>query len=141
MGKHKKFQTVKALESAIQKYFDSCVPEYVQDKDGNVMVTAKGVPVVRQNPPTVTGLAYELGFKSRQALINYEEYGEEYHDAIKRAKLYIEREIEVGALTGGLHPVFSIFNLKNNYGWTDRKELEHSGEMKIVELPPGASKL
>ena len=130
-GRPLRYKTPEALEEAIQEYFNKCKPEYVLDEEGKVMLSAKGTPVVKYNPPTVTGLALALGFNSRQALINYEGYGEQFHDTIKKAKLFIENYIEKGALVGDLHPVFSIFNLKNNYGWKEKQEIEHSGDMNV----------
>lgn len=131
VGKPRKYKTLEELENAIQEYFDKCKTEYEKDEEGKVMVTTKNVPIVKYNPPTITGLALALGFQSRQALINYEGYGEEYHYTIKKAKLFIENYIERGSLVGELHPIVSIFNLKNNYAWRDKQEIEHSGDMSI----------
>ena len=121
-GKPRKYDSVEDLQRAIDEYFDSCVPEYPKDEDGNLLTTKKGTPLIIEHPPSVTGLALALGFTSRQALLNYQDYGKEYLDTIKKARLKIEQDVVEGASTGRLHPVFSIFNLKNNFDWKDLKE-------------------
>ena len=92
-GRPRKYQSVEQLQSAIDSYFES---------------TEK---------VTVTGLALHLGFNSRQALINYEGYSEEFHDAIKRAKLMVETYYEERLV--GSHAAGAIFALKN-FGWSDK---------------------
>jgi hypothetical protein len=69
-GRPRKYQSVEQLQAAIDSYFES---------------TEKVI---------ITGLALHLGFNSRQALINYEGYSEEFHDAIKRAKSRVEAHYE-----------------------------------------------
>ena len=70
--------------------------------------------------PTVCGLADYLGIH-RKTLLEYEEK-EEFSDTIKRAKnkieLYLEENL-YGNNVAGL-----IFNLKNNFGWKDKQEIE-----------------
>ena len=67
---------------------------------------------------TITGLAYHLGFESRQSFYDYEKDGE-FSYTLKRARLRIEMGYEEGlhtpACTG------SIFALKN-FGWRDKIE-------------------
>ncbi len=103
-GRPLKFKTVADLQKKIEAYFKAC------DK--------------KQIPLTITGLAIALN-TSRQTLVNYEEK-EEFFDTIKKAKSIIENHIETMALTGKYVPVISIFNLKNNFGWKDKTELDHS---------------
>lgn len=84
-------------------------------------------------PPTVTGLAVALD-TNRETLCNYEEK-EDYFDTIKEAKSRCEAWVEENALLGKANATFSIFNLKNNYGWKDKMEQELSnpdGNLKAV---------
>lgn len=97
-GRPLKFKSVAELETKINAYFE--------DKD--------------TFPHTVSGLAYWLGC-DRKTLINYEEK-ERFFPTIKKAKTRIEAEIEQRALTGYYNPIFSIFNLKNNFDWKDKQE-------------------
>lgn len=76
-----------------------------------------------QRPPTICGLALFLGFNSRQSLLNYEGYDEEFLDTIKKAKMKIElfHEEQLCAQK----PTGHIFWLKN-FGWVDKQEHEHT---------------
>lgn len=76
---------------------------------------------------TITGLALHLGFESRQSLYDYEKDGE-FSYTIKKARLTIETFYEENLLTK--NATGAIFALKN-FGWKDKQELEHSGELSI----------
>lgn len=69
---------------------------------------------------TITGLAYHLGFESRQSLYDYEQKGE-FSYMIKRARLKVETMYEENL--SGTTPTGSIFALKN-MGWKDKTEQE-----------------
>lgn len=79
---------------------------------------------------TITGLALALD-TSRETLMNYEERPE-YFDAIKKYKEMIHNAYEKDLRKKGRSG--DIFALKN-FGWTDKKETEHSGE--VVVKPTG----
>lgn len=72
--------------------------------------------------PTVSGLAYFLGFESRQSLYDYEK-NSEFSYIIKRAKLLIENYHEEGL--DGQYTSGHIFALKN-MGWTDKQEITNN---------------
>lgn len=77
----------------------------------------------KEQHPTVAGLAYFLDV-DRKTITNYQK-NEEYFPTIKRAKAYIEAYLEqrlYGTTVTGV-----IFNLKNNFDWKDKQELEHAG--------------
>lgn len=82
------------------------------------------------NIPTISGLAYYLGFESRQSFYDYEER-DEFSYTIKRCRLFMESWYE--ARLQGNSPAGSIFWLKNA-GWTDKTEVknEHSGEVEMI---------
>jgi hypothetical protein len=104
-GRPLKFKTVEELQTKVKEYFETC------DEKGK--------------PYTITGLALSLD-TTRQGLMNYQER-DEFYDTIKKAKLqcenYAEEQLFVGKNTAGV-----IFNMKNNYGWVDKQEIEQSGE-------------
>jgi len=81
-------------------------------------------------PPFITELAVWLD-TSRETLIEYQERPE-FVDTIKRAKQRCELAIEKGIMMNKLNTVAGIFNLKNNYGWRDKRETEHSGNIGYV---------
>lgn len=100
-GRPLKYKTKEELQEKIDKYFEEC------DKNND--------------PYTVTGLGLALDM-SRQDLINYSNK-EEFFDTIKKAKMKVEnylekRLIKDSSCTG------IIFNLKNNYNWKDKQEVD-----------------
>ena len=101
-GRPKKFTNVEEMEKAIEEYFDYC--------DEN------------NKPYTISGLAYALD-TNRQTLLDYQEQ-DEFSDTIKRAKARIERFNEELLFSKDVPTVGVIFNLKNNYNWKDKQEIE-----------------
>lgn len=95
----------------------------------------KGLPVqVNVHPATVTGLAYALGFKSRQALLNYQGRPA-FHDAITRAKMRIEAYTEERLFDrDGVNG--AKFSLTNNFsGWSATGENSQTGELREDDTP------
>ena len=83
----------------------------------------------KEKPYTITGLCLYLDI-DRSTLLRYEEK-EEYCNTIKRAKNRIENYVEENSLKGLLNPTVSIFNLKNNFGWKDKQEIETNQNIKV----------
>ena len=111
-GRPRKYTKVTDMQKEIDKYFIDC-----DDKE---------------EPYTFTGLALALGFYGRQELLNYlnyvDENGDKFSDTIKRARSKVESSIEKGLISGKYNATGAIFNLKNNFGWKDKQEVETSGE-------------
>ena len=105
------FDTLEDLLDKINEYFSSINPE-----------TEK---------PTISGIAYHLGFASRQSFYDYEK-NEKYSYTIKRTRLRIEIEYEKLLVTAK-NIAGIIFWLKNA-GWSDKQEIEHSGELPITGI-------
>lgn len=101
------FKTVKELEDKINSYFE----------DEN------------NKPYTITDLAVWLDC-DRKTLTNYENR-DKFFPTIKRAKTKIEAGIEKGALLGLYNPTFSIFNMKNNFGWQDKQEIDMASNNRV----------
>jgi hypothetical protein len=99
----KLFKTDKDLKDAIQAYLDE-----IEGKE---------------KKPTITGLAYHLGFADRRSFYDYEN-NPEHSYTIKRARTYIESTYE--EQLRGNNVTGAIFALKN-FGWRDKQELEHTG--------------
>lgn len=78
-------------------------------------------------PPTLAGLCYFLGFSDKQSLSEYEDYGEEFSLPVKKARLLIEQDRSERLLGKDTFTPGVIFDLKNNHGWKDKVEQEHSG--------------
>ena len=97
-GRPLKFETADELDAAIQAYFDN-------------MNESKGII-------TISGLAYFLGFESRQSIYDYKER-QEFSYILKRATFFVESCYE--AKLSGTTPTGAIFALKN-MGWRDKVE-------------------
>lgn len=127
-GRPLKFESVGDLQIAINAYFDACDPHIVQRViDGGVnqhgeTIWLKRAVMTEQEPYTVSGLARALGI-SRQALLDYGER-EEFIDTVAAAKErcheYAEKQLFGKAQSG------AAFSLKNNWGWKDRQEIDHT---------------
>ena len=77
----------------------------------------------QDGPKTVSGLAFHLGFESRQSLYDYEQKGE-FSYIIKRAKLKVEIEYEKQLSQNcGAGPIFALKNM----GWKDKTETALTG--------------
>lgn len=101
-GRPLKYTSVEEMQKDIDEYFAYC--------DEN------------NKPYTVSGLAYALG-TNRQTLINYEAK-DGFFDTIKGAKARIEMFNEELLYNKDVSTTGVIFNLKNNYGWKDKQEIE-----------------
>jgi hypothetical protein len=123
VGRPAIFSTPEELIDKIESYFSDGVK-----KRSVIIGKEPNKQTIEIEVPTITGLAFYLGFESRQSFYDYEQKSE-FSYIIKRARLYIETEYEeclqYGNVTG------SIFALKN-MGWTDKQEVEHSGEIKQI---------
>lgn len=102
VGRPLKYESAEKMQEDINNYFTEC------DEQGR--------------PYTVSGLAYALG-TNRQTLINYEEK-DAFIDTIKTAKAKIERFNEEMLYSKEVSTTGVIFNLKNNYNWKDKQEIE-----------------
>lgn len=95
-------------------------PEELEEKIGEYFDTVSKI--------TICGLAYFLGFESRQSFYDYEKRPE-FSYIIKRARLKIEGTYEEMLFEG--KPTGAIFALKN-MGWKDKTE----ADVTIRDLPP-----
>lgn len=135
-GRPPMFKTVDEMQEKIDDYFDSCEGTALLDKDDNPVFNKWGMPVIiNQKPLTVTGLALYLGFNGRQSLLNYQ-FKQEFVDAILRAKARVEEYNECRLYDkDGCNG--AKFSLVNNFGWENKKEVEHSGEIKMPSITIG----
>lgn len=104
-GRPLKFKTPEIMQEKIDAYFKKC------DE--------------KRKPYTVTGLALALD-TDRETLINYQNRND-FFDTVKRAKLKCQNYAEE-YLYNGKNVAGAIFNLKANYKWEDKQQLEHTGK-------------
>lgn len=73
-----------------------------------------------------------------QRLSEFAAENKRFAEALKRAKASCAAHLAEATAGGEMPPAFGIFALKQ-HGWTDRREIEHSGEIKSrvvqIELP------
>ena len=105
-GRPKAYTEVEIMQQKIDKYFNEC------DKN--------------KEPYTITGLALALDL-DRKSINNYAK-DSEFFPTIKKAKLKVENYLEK-RLINDSSATGIIFNLKNNYGWSDKQEIQHSGNI------------
>jgi hypothetical protein len=124
-GRPLKYQTAEEMQKVIDDYFDYCDNriKYVFSK-----VRDEAVEMIAPEPYTIAGLAYHLDM-DRRTLLDYSNR-DEFLPTIKRAKsrvaMDVERRLMEGAGAG------AIFNLKNNFGYTDVSQVDGTQEIRIT---------
>lgn len=145
-GRPLKFKSVEELQIKIDEYFKSCWrqkldmwgnPIFIKDDKGK---KTKERVMEQFKAYTVTGLAVFLD-TSRETLIDYQGK-KKYSDTIKRAKERCQSYSEEFLYTGK-NPAGAIFNLKTNFGYQDKQELDVTSKgQKVVAfnyiVPQGA---
>lgn len=128
IGRPPMYKTPEEIEAKIMEYFAECESKPVLDGEGKQVIDETGRPAFYPGkPPTVSGLAYHLGFTSRQALLNYQGK-RDFVDTVTRAKLYIEAYTE-GRLFDRDGVQGAKFSLSNNFrGWRDKPPEDNSAE-------------
>lgn len=104
VGRPRAFKTKEELEDRILSYWARC-EKY-------------------NKPYTLSGLALWIGI-DRKTLYNYSQK-DEFFLTIKKAKDIVEASMEERALNNESNTTFSIFALKNNFDWTDKREIEQN---------------
>lgn len=105
-GRPKKYTEADEMQQKIDLYFKLC------DK--------------HNKPYTLSGMALMLGM-DRKSLLNYSK-DDNFFPTIKKAKAKVEQQLEENLYRLGNNSGV-IFNLKNNFGWEDKQELNHSGNV------------
>ena len=115
-----KYTSAAKMQEAVDAYFADCEGRPLTDENGNIVLNKNGTPViVGAHPPTVTGLALWLGFKTRQSLLNYQHRSERYNEIITAAKSKCEEYAE-SRLYDRDGVSGAKFSLKNNFkGWSE----------------------
>lgn len=128
-GRPPKYATVEELEDAITGYFNGGMKQrqiWLGKGDARYAVY---VPV-----PTITGLVLYLGFADRASFYDLEK-NPDFSHTIKKARTFIETEYEeILATTGNAGAIFAL----KNFGWHDKTEIEHSGELDVTRDKIGA---
>ena len=129
-GRPKAYDSAEDMQQLIDNYFKDCEGTPLIDDEGKPYLDKNYQPIITgKTPPSIAGLAYALGFTSRQSLLNYQD-DEKFMDVITRAKLRIEiynnsRLYDKDGVQG------AKFNLTVNYGYIDKTETD----LNIKEMP------
>ena len=111
IGRPRKYTNVEELQDLIDEYFKMC--------DDN------------HRPYTITGLALYLDM-DRKSLLRYEkEYDDEFCHTIKKAKERVQEFVECCLFKKGI-TAGVIFNLKNNFGWQDKQEVDTNSVNRVT---------
>ena len=135
-GRPRKYTSVAKMEQDIQAYFDGCWRQAV-GKDGQPIVDTEGKPIMEQYKPyTITGLANALDM-DRDTLLRYEgdERYKEFHGTVTRAKRKVQEYVE-SCLFDRNAARGAEFNLKNNFGWIDRQEIDQKVTNTTQDMSP-----
>lgn len=109
IGRPKIWENAEELEKKIEAY-----KKYLKDN---------------KKPPTIAGFAYHLGV-DRGTIYNYKK-DDEFFNTIKSFVDWIIMNWEEYALDNSSAGL--IFLMKN-YGYTDKQDIEHSGEVKMPTI-------
>lgn len=112
-GKPRKWKTAEDFERDILAYLRHC------EESGE--------------PPLVVGFANYCGTIKDTVIETSKRYPEPY----KRLLQACEQRLVMGGLTGKYNPTVMIFLAKNNHGYKDKQEMEHSGNISITQLLAG----
>ncbi|MEI4745892.1 terminase small subunit [Rhodococcus erythropolis] len=138
-GRPLKFTTVEDLQAAIDGYFYMQDP-HTEDRLVESGVTEAGETIFLKRkvmtdpkPYTVSGLARALGIH-RETLINYgerDEFSDSVRAAYERCHEFAETQLYSRNSSG------ASFSLKNNWGWKDRQEVDHTTKDQPIPLLAG----
>ena len=115
-GKPLAFPTVESLQEAVDSYFAPGGDAWDSSGDEQRFL------------PTMSGLALALDV-DRKTVLNYSNK-DDYFPTIRKARAIIENNLEKNLYGNSVTGL--IFNLKNNFGWNDKQELDHTSNGKTL---------
>lgn len=128
-----KYTKSEELSEPIEKYFLSITRDielWTYNKKEEFIPTLNNSwePIIRtiyEEHPSILGMCEYLWIH-RDTLLEYEKK-EEFSATIKRAKQRIER-YNADLLSREKNVTWIIFNLKNNFGWVDKQEIDQTSK-------------
>ncbi|MEI7478554.1 MAG: terminase small subunit [bacterium] len=121
-----KYKTLKELQDKIDEYFMFCdnrIQHVYSPKAESV------IEVIDPAPYTMSGLARSMGI-DRDTLNNYS-HREAYFGAIKAARERVHEDVETRLMEK--QATGAIFNLTNNFGWRDMRNVDHTTDGEKIE--------
>lgn len=129
VGAPRKYETATALSKAINDYFRSiCYRGCVRNVAGEVILNLDGEPIEQTFfavAPTIPALCLRLGITPR-TWRNYcdDKKHPEFSEVTSMTMAVLEAWLANESVTREKSLQGILFNLKNNYGWTDKQEIE-----------------
>lgn len=137
-GSKPRYKTPEEMQVKIDEYFEECKGTLLRDHNGDPILTRWGDPVfLDKRPPTLTGLALALGFKSRQALLTYQAK-KEFVDTLLKARARVEQYNEEQLYTRD-GAKGAMFNLQRNFALWQGDDTQNKGvAVNIInDIPKG----
>lgn len=130
VGRPLKYHNAEEMQEEIDKYFSSCMKikfhgdRPLRDANGNYIYEFF-------RPPTMSGLAVALDI-DRKTLLNYSKR-DQFFPTITRARMKIEmfteeKLFEKETCNG------SKFSLSNNFGWSEKTEVQANVSKKLEDV-------
>lgn len=149
IGRPPKFESAEKLELKIKDYFDNItITKSAWDYVENGEKDEKGNPLFNKVPklnnagnqikyteyveiPTINGICsfLEINKDTWTEYSNKELFSVPIKKAKERIEKYLEEQLYRKDQVTGI-----IFNLKNNYGWKDKQDIEHSGKIEMPSI-------
>lgn len=124
-GRPPLYKTVEDLQAIIDEYFNWCDARIQQVYSPKLESV---IEVINPAPYTMAGLARRIGM-SRQALSEYAN-SDKFGDTIKEARAKVQEDVETRLMEK--QATGAIFNLKNNFGYRDEKQLDHTSKGESI---------
>ena len=129
-GRPPLYETPEQLQTAVDKYFESCKGVPVYDKHGRPVVKRNGIQIRKgETPPTISGLSYYLGFRDRKQFTRQKSRGVGFQDVVLKARLRCEMFWEE-ALYDRITYKGATFMLSMCFGW--RRNENESGTPAVA---------
>ena len=129
VGAPRKYESANALSKAVNQYFRSiCYEDYVRDAQGRPVLNLDNEPIRHvffAVAPTIPAMCLRLGITPR-TWRNYcdENKHPEFAKVTSMTMAVLEAWLANESVTREKSLQGILFNLKNNYGWTDKQEIE-----------------
>lgn len=138
---HSKYFTVEDIEKAWEGYKQKCENHFVEE-----VSAGKVLSVNRPRIPTVGEFCHKWLNVTEQTLLNYENAKgyEAYFETIKKIKDEVAQFKKAALINAQGSTTGLIFDLKVNYGWTEKQVIEQNVTYKanlgdtIILTPPEA---
>lgn len=134
MGRKKLYNTPAKLEKAARHYFDS-ISYYEESERLNALGQHLRYRVWMESP-SISGLCLHLGF-DRRTWANYSDakINPELAPVCAWAKFVIEQYLYEKSLTENNRG--AIFNLQNNFGYSEKREVEMGRQTRAIAAKNG----